>query len=330
MKIAFLPLQPHCFAYGGFDIQMQQTADAVSNCHVEISKLDIWDRNADFDILHCWGLSFSHYENYFWAKRSGKKLVATILMHDIESAKASFKFKISALVSKQRIIIDMLKMPDKIAVVNDNQASMANIYYKVPARKLHIIPNVVSESYFNSARITRKQEQGYILTSGNVCPRKNQITLAKACIQLNLKLIIVGKLLQGEEAYGNELEVLIEKNKDLIKWVPGLNENSGELIEYYQNCKLFALPSFVEQQPISALEAAVLQKPLLLADRTYAKQKFYTNAALVNPADIQSVKNGLQNVLMHSEKHIPPTDILQECRKQAVGLAYKEFYEQIL
>ncbi len=329
--VKYLPLQPHCFAYGGFDIQMLQTSDAIRGCGINISELDIWGRDADFDILHCWGLGFSHYENYFWAKKSGKKLVATLLMHDIESVLASLKFKVSALISKQRIIIGMLKPVDKIAVVNENQAEICNTYYKVPANKIHIIPNVVNENYFDAAlRLDKQTEgQGYVLTTGNICQRKNQVSLAEACIQQNIKLVIVGKVMQGEEIYGNDLAQLVDKNKQLIIWIPGLTENGNELISCYENCKLFALPSFVEQQPISALEAAVLQKPILLADKKYAKQKFYQNACLVNPGSVESIANGLLDVIKQTKNYIPLAVPLQACKKQNVGLAYKALYEEI-
>jgi glycosyltransferase involved in cell wall biosynthesis len=331
VRIKYLPLQPHCFAFGGFDIQMLQTMDAARACGVNVLKLDIWSRDIGFDILHCWGLGFSHHENYFWTKKTGKKLVATILMHDIESAFASLKFKLSAIISKQRVIIDMLKMVDELVVVNENQAEIANIYYKVPAGKVHIIPNVVNERYFSSTEADIKlNTSDYVLTTGNVCPRKNQVALAEACIHRKIKLVIIGKVLQGEELYGDSLVELAKNNPELITWIPGLGENSEELIGYYKNCRLFALPSFVEQQPISALEAAVSQKPLLLANRAYAKQKFYKNACLVDPASVQSITKGLQDVWQNGNSYIAPANILNECRAQQVGLSYKKIYEGLM
>ena len=326
MVVKYTPLQPHCFAYGGFDIQMLQTSDAIQESGVNIAKLDPWSRDHSFDILHCWGLGFSHYENYFWAKKSGKKLVATILMHDIDSALANLKFKVSALISKQRIMKGMLQMPDEIVVVNEGQADICNHYYKVNAAKIHVIPNVVNEIFFDAHP---QNLMDYVLTTGNVCRRKNQLTLARACVQLGIRLVIIGKVMQGEEDYGKRLKRFTAQHPDLLTWVAELKENSLELINYYKSCRVFALPSFVEQQPISALEAAVLQKPLVLAKRPYANQKFYRPACLVDPGSITAVAEGLLKAWQHGRRYIPHDGPLQECRKQNIGANYKKLYENL-
>ena len=51
MKVRVLPLQPHCFAFGGFEIQMLSALEAVRACGVDAQPMDIWSRNADFDIF---------------------------------------------------------------------------------------------------------------------------------------------------------------------------------------------------------------------------------------------------------------------------------------
>ncbi|GAB3932137.1 glycosyltransferase family 4 protein [Mucilaginibacter myungsuensis] len=331
MKIKYLPLQAHCFAYGGFDIQMLSTSNAINDLNVVIEKMDIWNRDAEFDILHCWGLGLSHSESYHWAKRSGKKLVATILMHDTESFYDKFRFKISSLLYKQRMITELLRMPDKIVVVNEMQADFCNLCYKVPSKKIHVIPNVIGDVFFErSLKVSEQPKEQYILTVGNICQRKNQIALAQACIAGNFKLVIVGKVMDGENVVGAELAQLVNDNKDILSWIPELKENSEELVDYYQNCLLFALPSHVEQQPISMLEAAVLQKPILTADRRYARQKYYQNAKLVNPSLVGSIKDGIDDILRSPLKYTTDKNVLLECRSKNIGESYKRLYSELL
>jgi glycosyltransferase involved in cell wall biosynthesis len=328
MKVKYMPNQPHCFAFGGFDIQMLATLKAVNNAAVLASKLDVWSRDSDFDILHCWGLGFMNYETYEWAKKAGKQLVSTILMYDIEGFEKKLKFKISSLIYKQRLLIQMLALPDAVVVVNESQAELCHKYYKVAEGKISIIPHVVDESFFQASKVTT--DAGYILTTGNICRRKNQLSLAMACIKQNMQLVIIGKIMQGEEKYGQELAALVKANPQLITWIPELKENSTEILNYYANCSLFALPSFVEQQPISLLEAAIMQKPLLIADRNYAHQKFYSNAYLVDPASTNDIANGLMQINKNKPAYIPPAETLNLCNSKLIGSAYTELYNKVM
>lgn len=61
MKIKFVPLKAHCFAFGGFEIQMLSAMQSVNKLGINASPLNPWSRDVDFDILHCWGLEDAHY-----------------------------------------------------------------------------------------------------------------------------------------------------------------------------------------------------------------------------------------------------------------------------
>ncbi len=73
MKVKYIPFQPHCFAFGGFELQMLNTLEAVVNSGVIAEKLNPWGRVNDFEIIHYWGLGFIHFESILWAKHAGKK-----------------------------------------------------------------------------------------------------------------------------------------------------------------------------------------------------------------------------------------------------------------
>jgi glycosyltransferase involved in cell wall biosynthesis len=326
MKIKYLPLQPHCFAFGGFELQMLSAFNAIKKKGVNVEKLDIWDRNQDFDILHCWGLGFSNYENFIWAKKTNKKLIATVLVYYYDSIYKKLKFHISSKIHTQKIFIQMLSLVDALVVVNEEQARVCNTLYKVPRNKIFVIPNIVTSNYFDASIETSIIDQkSYLLTTGNVCERKNQVLLAEACAEKNLDLVIIGKPLDGEAEYAEKLENITNKNK-CINWIKGLKENSNELINYYKNCSAFVLPSFVEQQPISVLEASILHKPILIADKDYAKQKYFENACLINPSSKKSLIDGLMKIKNNPELYIPKYVYLSECKEENVSDAYIKVY----
>lgn len=327
MEIKFLPYQPHSFAFGGFEIQMLSTFNAIKQLGLNVNKLDVWDRDDNFDILHCWGLDMGNYENVYWAKRANKKVVVTALLNYYESNIQKFKFYLSSLIYKQRLIKEMLPSIDMVVVVNDKQAEVCRNILKIPNQKVSIIPNVVDDKFFNYKQ-SSNSENPYILAVGNICNRKNQVSLAKSCLEAKIPLLLIGKVLNGEEKYADELNNIIKQSNN-ITWIKGLKENSDELIKYFANCTALALPSFAEQQPIALLEAAVLRKPLIIADRAYARQKYYNNSQLVNPDSISSIKTGLKNVMDNPVSYIPDIQPLLECKSANVANAYSNVYHRI-
>ena len=54
-----VPFQPHCFAFGGFELQMIAAMDSARAAGADVAPLDFWRREADFDVLHLWALDCS-------------------------------------------------------------------------------------------------------------------------------------------------------------------------------------------------------------------------------------------------------------------------------
>ena len=118
MKIKFFPFQPHCFAFGGFELQMLSAFEAIQKKGIMVEKMDIWSRDNDFDILHCWGAEISNYYNFYWAKKTTKKIVVTSLSSYYETNIERLRFLVSVLFYRQRFVKEMYTMADKIVVVN--------------------------------------------------------------------------------------------------------------------------------------------------------------------------------------------------------------------
>lgn len=325
MKVKFLPWQPHCFAFGGFDIQMIITLEAVKNAGVDAGKLDIWSREKDFDLIHLWGVGAPNYHIIDWAKKSGKQVLATVLLpyHDTLRSKLGYYNRFFQV----RQLIRYYKKIDKIVVVNDLQADVLNKYYKVPGSKIDIIPHLVSNQYFAVPDFNFSEKfriSNYVLCTGNVSFRKNQYNLALACINLNLNLVLIGNALDGENQYGEKLEKLV-KGKENILWLKELQEESEELVSAYYDCKLYALPSKSETQPIGALEAVAMRKPLILLDSGYAHQNYYRGATLCKSPSVKDIEKAL--TVAYNKNHIADwnPEILK-CKPENVGKRYKECY----
>ena len=328
MKVRVVPLQPHCFAFGGFEIQMISALEAARDAGIDARYLDPWSRDADFDILHVWGLDLAQTQAIAWARKSYKRIVMTALLPYITTQHRIY-YAASSLCGVVKLKRKLLDLVDILVVVNEMQARAAKILLGFDESKIRVIPNIVESQFFSGNFIGDQSYIGlrnYVLCTGNVCKRKNQLKLAKAAINGGYPLIIIGDVLQGEERYGEELGSVI-KNHENIRWIRGVAPGSSILVAAYSNCIAFALPSLMEQQPISVLEAAAAGKPLLLGDKAYARQKYFHNACLVDPMSEASIQDGLDRIMQNIAGYSPEKDLLSECTRERVGLAYRNVYE---
>jgi glycosyltransferase involved in cell wall biosynthesis len=328
--VRVVPLQPHCFAFGGFELQMIAAMDSARAAGTEIEPLDFWKREADFDILHLWGLNLQHSYTLLWARAGGKKTVLSVLLND-PGWKSWLRHRVSLAVGPARLLSSMLSMVDCVTVVNEEQARYLVNSMRLSAKKVAVVPNVVDDIFFEAERVVNTKSVGienYVICTGNVCSRKNQLALIAACGKLGVPLLLVGRVLTGEEDYGRAVGEAIAAGKG-FRWIRGLNPGSVELAEAYRGATVFALPSFIEQQPISALEAAAGRKPLVLADRPYAKQKYYLRAALADPRSVDSIASALRKALDHPGVHCPPLSVIEQCRREKVGAAYTAVYKRL-
>jgi glycosyltransferase involved in cell wall biosynthesis len=328
--IRVVPFQPHCFAFGGFEVQMIAAMESARAAGAEIAPLDFWKREADFDILHFWGLHLQHSETIKWAHAAGKKTVVSALV-SYPGWKSWLRRKLSSVIGPARLRNMMLPMIDLITSVNEAQARFLVRTVGVAAEKVAVIPNSVDDVFFEAGGPTEAGAIGirdYVLCVGNICRRKNQLYLVEACGRLGVPLLLVGNVLTGEEDYGQAVAQAITTNSR-FRWIRGLRPGSAELAGAYRNATVFALPSHVEQQPISALEAAASRKALVLAKRPYAGQEFYQHAVLADPRSVDDIARALREALDHPEKCCPPLSVIEQCRRERVGAAYVAVYQRL-
>jgi glycosyltransferase involved in cell wall biosynthesis len=323
--VRVVPFQPHCFAFGGFELQMIGAMKAALDAGVDIAPLDFWRREADFDVLHLWGLDLQHRNTVMWAHLANKKILISALV-SYPSLISRLRYVASSLIGPARLHNPMLAQVDGITVVNTAQKQFLVNIIGFPANKVFVVPSIVDDIFFAVPASTDGFEldiNNYVLCVGNICRRKNQLALVKACKKIGVPLLLVGKVLTGEEDYGRAVADAMANDSD-IRWIKGLM--LGSLAAAYGRAAVFALPSFNETQPLSALEAAAARKALVLADRPYSKQEFYANAVLTNPDSVDAIASAIGKALDHPDAYCPPAAVIEECRQNKVGAAYLAAY----
>jgi glycosyltransferase involved in cell wall biosynthesis len=331
-----VPFQPHCFAFGGFEIQMIGAMEAAREAGADVAPLDFWSREPDFDLLHLWGWGLEHRGTVHWAKAGGKKILLSALVRYPGWA-SRLLYLASYLWGPARLKRPMIAELDGITVVNRQQKDYLTGIVGFPADRVFVIPNIVEEIFF--APPTEPNEfdpqlfdpgiENYAICAGNVCPRKNQLALAKACRKIGVPLLLVGPALTGEAEYARAVEDEIANNP-MVRWVKGLPPASPQLASAYRRAAVFALPSYNEEQPISALEAAASGMPLVLSDRPYARQDCYAGALAPDPKSVDAIAAALRRALDRPDKHRPPASAIADCRRPIVGRAYANAYRALL
>jgi glycosyltransferase involved in cell wall biosynthesis len=321
MIVRTVPVQPHCFLYGGFDIQMVRTHEALQSIGIDARPLDFWARDVKFDILHVWGLERRHRDVMRIAKDYGKKVVMTPLLPYLTP-----RTYLSHWAGRTRSRIEILQYVDIMLVVNQLQADTAVKIFGFPRQSIEIIPTILNPLFFDSdaEAPTFDGHENYFVCAGNILPRKNQIRLAQAALKANCSVVFVGNTMGGEEAYAAEFSRIVEANPRLI-WYKWLSWES--LNRILRNCTAVALPSFNECQPASGLEAAALQKPLLLAKRPYARQEFYSGALLVDPKSVDSIAAGLEIIMADPRRYTLSRELVNDCRPDFVALKLRSIFE---
>jgi len=328
IKVRTVPVQPFCFLYGGFDIQMGRTHEALQSVGVDAKPLDWWSRDEQFDILHVWGLTIQHHGLVRIAKDYGKKVVMTPILTyltPLEYLRHCYGF----IRGYNKAIADMLRCVDVLLVVNKLQAVTAMKLYRFPSQSIEVIPTMLDPLFFNAKLVVSPHNdlKDYIVCAGNILPRKNQIRLAKAALQIGCSIIFIGNAMGGEISYAKAFQKIVDASPS-IKWYKWVSWE--KLFQIMSSARAIAIPSFNECQPASALEAVALQKPLLIAQRPYAFQEFYTGALMVNPKSIDSIANGLKEILANPRQYTPSRFLINECRPDVIGLKLRQIFERLL
>lgn len=328
MRVRTVPVQPHCFHYGGFDIQMHRTHEALRAAGVDARPLDWWSRDEEFEILHVWGLEPQHQNLARIARDYGKKIALTPLL-PYYTSNARLRHAVGSILGRKRVVMDILSNVDVLLVVNNLQADAAAKLFGFPARKIEVIPTILDPLFFNSSPVDAPPDAptNYAVCAGNIWPRKNQIRMAQAALKAGCPMIFVGNTMGGEHDYAQRFQRLVEDNPTLQwhKWL-----SWPDLYRVLRHASAIALPSFQECQPASGLEAVALQKPLLLANEPYAHQEFYAGAMTVDAKSIQSIADGLKQLMANPGAYTPKQTLVDACRPEVVAGRLRSIFEALL
>lgn len=193
-----------------------------------------------------------------------------------------------------------------LIALTEKEAGEIAVVYRVPRRRIHVVPVAVSEFYFEAKPDLWRRQYGsepFVLCVGAIQERKNQLLLASTCNALRLPLVLVGGVLPGQERYADQIRAAMTENQALGgRW---LRCDDPLLASAYAACRVVSQLSVSESQPASVLQALALQKPVLLGQAPYARQYPFDALPCADWRDSMAVKDALQRLWNQA----PPTTL---------------------
>lgn len=141
-----------------------------------------------------------------------------------------------------------------------------------------------------------KRKEHSILCIGTLCPRKNQVRLMQAYQQLPQELRAAHPLiLVGSRGWHDEEIVQCATQMAGVTWKKYVSD--AEVASLYNDCICLAYPSLYEGFGLPLLEAMRRGIPILTSDRGSMREVAEDAAVLIEPENIDSLKNGLERLL---------------------------------
>jgi 1,2-diacylglycerol-3-alpha-glucose alpha-1,2-galactosyltransferase len=274
----------------------------------------------------------------YWLAMLFIKIPRVVYVHFLPST-------LSSSIKLPRLFFGILKWYVKVFYKTASHLVVVNPIFIDPLMKMGIkkerivfIPNYVDESKFatkvSNASI-RKQWQFKkftVLGVGQVQHRKGVLDF----IEVAKKLPAVDFVWAGGFSF-KAMTAGYEELKKVMNNPPSNVRFLGivpreKMNELYHGCDLFFLPSFDELMPMSVLEAAVCDKPILLRDLELYQPVFFKHYLSAHDVDgfVKMIKQLSENKEMYQQSLDHPRWLKNYYRKEAILKQWEDFYQEVV
>ena len=283
MTILFDHPEPALLAHGGMLIQIKQTKAALEALGCQVDYVRWWDETQRADILHYFGRLPTHLLQI--ARAKGIKVVLGELLTGQGSRPAwqlwgqrqTMRLLRTVLPARltQSLRWEGHQLADATVALTAWEAHLFNYLFGAPKEKIHIIPNGVERVFLDSPPAKRGR---WLVCTAIITERKRVLELARAAVQAQTPLWMIGQAFSESDAYAREFLELARAQPQAVRF-EGPIADRVKLAQAYRESRGFVLLSACESLSLSALEAAACECPLLLSDLPWARTTFKESAS---------------------------------------------------
>lgn len=331
MKILLDHSMPFLLAHGGFQIQIEQTKQALEKVGLEVEYLRWWDAGQTGDIVHFFGRPSVQYVEQ--AQGKGMKIVIAELLTAPGSRSYLQRLLQRTLMVGSKAMLprpfaarlawDSLLLADACVALTSWEASLLTELFGVPKTAVHVVPNGVEDAFFQSAPQTREE---WLVCTATITERKRVLEAAEAAISAQVPFRVIGKPYSELDGYAVKFQTLQKRHPDIVRYEGPISDRN-HLALIYRRARGFVLLSSMESLSLSALEAAACGCPLLLSDLPWARTSFgeYAQYCPVNAARENAAR--ILRRFYEAAPHLSAPPLPKTWRE--VGVALRDLYESL-
>ena len=300
LRVCIVPEYPLNLMAGGLQVQAVETCEAVSSLggDIQCELFDWSSRQPPADVYHFIGLPAHMTRLAELVAASGRPWLVTLLL----GAPAPGAVKLAAARSWLKTALvrgpslrKTLKAAARVITITAAEAQAASRICGLDPERLAVVPHGVGAAFYQRDPRAWQSVHGsepFVLCVGAVQPRKNQLLLAQAANALRLPLVLIGPELPENRGYAELVAAEMKRNEPFGgRWIRGLDRNDPLLVAAHHACRVFALLSTAETQPISVLQAMAAARPVVLLQAGYTSQSPFNHlncAADATPTVVQA------------------------------------------
>lgn len=212
------------------------------------------------------------------------------------------------------------KRVEKITVISEFSKNEVIKNFKVDPQKLVVIPNCVSDKFIKTEK-KFNYKKPHILIVGTK-KNKNLLRSIQALCGINCRVSIIGKLKESQKKKLEEFN---------IKYTNRFNLDFTEIVKIYQQADILLFPTLYEGFGIPILEAQAAGIPVITSDLQPMNQVAGKGALLVNPFNVEDIKNGVIKIISDEEYRINIVNFgLENVKKYRCKKIAKMYYNLYL
>jgi glycosyltransferase involved in cell wall biosynthesis len=278
------------------------------------------------EILH-----YPYFEPFFLSLPILSNYPFIVTVHDLTPLVFSKDFPVG-IRGEVKWKIQKFMLSKARRIITDSNSSKKDIikYVKTSDEKIDVVylaqdkkfeKKNISEEKLSELRKKYGLPKIFVLYVGDATWNKNLPRIIKACIDINVPLIMVGKAL-GQENFDRsnpwnrdlrEVENLARDNKNIIRI--GYLEDD-DLVSLYNIADVFLMPSLYEGFGLPILEAMACGCPIITSKEGSLPEVADQAAFFVDPYDIKNISSAISKILKDSSlrKELSHKGIIQSAK----------------
>jgi glycosyltransferase involved in cell wall biosynthesis len=235
-----------------------------------------------------------------------------VTVHDVSFLERPEYFTAGRAMQLRLTVARSVKRAARVLTVSEFARESIVRAYNLPPEKIVVTPDAASPSFRavnRTAAVQKVRERfrlnsPYILSVGDLQPRKNHIGLIKAFAKLMKDQPQLGHdlVLAGKDAWfgGRVREAARESGLSGRIHFTGF-VTDDDLLQLYNGCDCFAFPSFYEGFGIPVLEAMACGRAVICSNTSAIPEVADGAALLFNPESTEEIARAMADVLLDNE-----------------------------